>query len=63
MKRLFCSWHGESTQYNAQRHWHAALRWRAGGHSVSWQELAAQRPDAMSHTTSGKVLTDRQQGC
>lgn len=26
------------------RHWHAALRWRAGGHSVSWQELAAQAP-------------------
>lgn len=26
------------------RRWHAALRWRAGGHSVSWQELAAQAP-------------------
>lgn len=29
---------------------------------MSWRELAAQLPDAMSHTTSGKVLTDRQQG-
>lgn len=26
------------------RRWHAALRWRAGGHSVSWQELQAQAP-------------------
>lgn len=29
----------------------------------SQSELAAQHPDAMSHTTARKVLTDRQQGC